>query len=285
MAHDSIFDFLNTVQDNQLRKKFKADRDRGQPLELVLKDYFESNECINIDHGDQKLTLSFDIFRDKKSWSMRKSIMPANCGGSPTLPRINIINDQNRPNSQNMELLSPTSLSNTPSADERQANTRDYWFLHLLATEKILEPLSKHPYITAFLDLHYSVVEKARSQMKDSVPHLALMILLLELSSTMGGRLCTDHENIFILAVPFFLMVATFDIISLVGLGTSLFDKVLSGSQVRDRERKGVCLPSKKLPCFEQAAQVFSNVIQNLFFQVFEILFQVLTSINAGHCG
>ena len=198
MAHDSIFEFLNTVQDNHLRKKFKADRDRGQPLELVLKDYFESNECINIDYGDQKLTLSFDIFKDKKSWSMRKSIMPANCGGSPTLPRINI-NDQNSAGmTSNIELLSPTSLSNTPSADERQANTRDYWFLHLLATEKVLEPLSKHPYITAFLDLHYSVVEKARSQMKDSVPHLALMILLLELSSTMGGRLCTDHENIYI---------------------------------------------------------------------------------------
>ena len=76
-------------------------------------------------------------------------------------------------------------------------------------------------------------------------------------------------QNIFILAVPFFLMVATFDIISLVGLGTSLFDKVLSGSQVRDRERKGVCLPSKKLPCFEQAAQVFSNVIHMAGYGIF----------------
>ena len=141
--------------------------------------------------------------------------------------------------------------------------------MHLLATEKTLEPLSKHPYITAFLDLHYSVVEKARSQMKDSVPHLALMLLLLELSSTMGGRLCNDHDNIMFLAVPFFFIVATFDVISLIGIRTSFFDKVLSGSQVRDRDRKRVCLPSKSLPCFQQAVQIFNNIIHLAGYGIF----------------
>ena len=72
-----------------------------------------------------------------------------------------------------------TSIASAPFLQENSSNPpkRDYWFLELLAKDKTLEPICNHPYITAFLDLHYSVAEKATDQMKDSGPHLALMLL------------------------------------------------------------------------------------------------------------
>merc|ERR1711879_485902 len=148
-------------------------------LVTVLKDYFESKECVDINLDEDTLKLSFDIFKDKRSWSMNNL---------RKLPK----NDQNR--------LTFPEIGSSAAPFLREQNPRNYWLLRLLSTEKSLEPICNHPYITAFLDLHYSVTEKARAQMRDSVPHLALILLLLELASTMNGRLCDEHENIQIFA-------------------------------------------------------------------------------------
>ena len=175
-----IFHFLSTVQDEELKKKFDHDKKNFESLVTVLKDYFESKECVDINLDEDTLKLSFDIFKDKRSWSMSK---------------LRKENDQKRPTFPEIDSAAPFLREETP---------RNYWFLRLLETEKSLEPICNHPYITAFLDLHYSVTEKASAQMRDSVPHLALILLLLELASTMNGRLCAEHENIQIFAAPSF---------------------------------------------------------------------------------
>ena len=76
-----------------------------------------------------------------------------------------------------------------PQIEAVQEQPNSYWFLKLLASKISLRPLCKHPYITAFLDLHYSNVKNGRTQMRDSIPHLTLMLILLHLASTMPGHL------------------------------------------------------------------------------------------------
>ena len=91
----------------------------------------------------------------------------------------------------------------TDNLDQEKQESKEipsYWFLKLLASKTSLQPLCKHPYITAFLDLHYSTVKNARKQMVDSVPHLALMLVLWNLTSTMPGHMHDNFENLLILA-------------------------------------------------------------------------------------
>ena len=67
-----IFDFLSTVKDEKLKEQFTSDEKSFKSLDTVLKDYFESKECIDIDCKKEELKLAFDIFKDRKSWSMDK---------------------------------------------------------------------------------------------------------------------------------------------------------------------------------------------------------------------
>ena len=151
-----------------------------------------------------------------------------------------------------------TSTASAPFLQENSSNPpkRDYWFLELLAKDKTLEPICKHPYITAFLDLHYSVAEKATDQMKDSGPHLALMLLLLELASTMGGRLFDEHENILLFAYYIFVLVLLGDIFS--HFGDKLSNRLFRGSLVRDREI------SHKRECHQRVATLRRSVMHVL---------------------
>ena len=96
--------------------------------------------------------------------------------------------------------------------------------------------------------------------MKDSVPHLALLLLLLELASNMGGRLACDHENIIILAVPLIIMVFFLDCISLISLKTDWVDKLLKRSLVKD-EPKPLCHPDNGLSYCPRFAHVFNNAL------------------------
>ena len=67
-----IFDFLSTVKDEKLKEQFSYDEKSFKSLDTVLKDYFESKQCIDIDCKKEELKLAFDIFKDTESWSMDK---------------------------------------------------------------------------------------------------------------------------------------------------------------------------------------------------------------------
>ena len=59
----------------------------------------------------------------------------------------------------------------------------DTYVFQVLATTDALEPICKHPYITAFVDIHFSVLQKIQHQLRDSVPHFVLMLFLLQIST------------------------------------------------------------------------------------------------------
>jgi len=128
----------------------------------------------------------------------------------------------------------PRGMSRLCRLLSREEKDDQYWFLKLLAKEKALKSLCHHPYITAFLDLHYSTVEKARSQMKDSVPHLALTLLFLVLVSTMPGHLQDNYLNVLWLAIVPCATVLLIDIISLRWIANKCINKGLDGSLVKD---------------------------------------------------
>ena len=157
---------------------------------MILKDYFESTHCFGINYGNEivneipipEMFLSFRIFNE----------------GLTDLPRSNkerslgaengIKSNENMAEESSRLTVGSNEFKITSNGPQnkllRREKQRDqYWFLKLLAKEEALKPLCSHPYITAFLDLHYSTVEKARSQMNESVPHLALTLLFLVLVS------------------------------------------------------------------------------------------------------
>ena len=66
---------------------------------------------------------------------------------------------------------------------------------------KQLKSLYNHPYITAFLDLHYSAAKKTRTTMRYSIlPHAVIMLLLLQLASSFKGHLKEHYGNLLILS-------------------------------------------------------------------------------------
>ena len=69
--------------------------------------------------------------------------------------------------------------------------------------------------------------------MKDSVPHLALSLLLLVLVSTLPGELHKSYDNVLIWAAMLGFIVLSLDLLSLIGLRTSLIDWWLQGSLVK----------------------------------------------------
>ena len=69
--------------------------------------------------------------------------------------------------------------------------------------------------------------------MRDSVPHLALSLLLLVLVSTLPGELHKSYDNVLIWAAMLAFIVLSLDLLSLIGLRTSLIDWWLQGSLVK----------------------------------------------------
>ena len=202
--------------------------DAGESTCTVLEEYFD--RCIEIKQDDAnpqnedeeerrlKLNLDFEIFTD---------------------------------NLENQEILEQESRGISSNSDKQKAP--NYWFLKLLASKKSLQPLCKHPYITAFLDLHYSTVKNARKQMVDSVPHLALMLVLWNLTSTMPGHMHDNFENLLILAI---FPIGTFiflDIVSLIGEKTEIINRWLNNS---------LCSPKKQITSHsERLIHIYNTVL------------------------
>ena len=104
-----------------------------------------------------------------------------------------------------------------------------------------MQPLCKHPYITAFLDIHYSALKKIRSQMTDSVAHLAIMMILLELASIVGGddsilKKNNSYKYVTVFGVFALAILLLLDGVSAIGLHTPCLDWLLQNSLVKDRK-------------------------------------------------
>ena len=116
-----------------------------------------------------------------------------------------------------------------------------------LATEEVMEPLCKHPYICAFLDLHYSALKKIRSQMRDSVVHLTFVMLLLELAAVIGGPesfLMQKHFYVSGIGTTFLVILSVLDCLSVIGLQTKWLDRLFQNSLVMDRRKEQLCPPA-----------------------------------------
>ena len=119
-----VEDFLhnNCNRDNTL-----SDNEIAMPLTRKLEEYFESRECIDFDTKEKKMTLHFDIF-------LKPPVNHEQTSDSTVIVMDNLQNDVDR--------VSQSEV--------------DFCFLECLTNEKSLASLCKHPYITAFLDIHYS---------------------------------------------------------------------------------------------------------------------------------
>ena len=200
--------------------KIGAEQRTGEPLALRLKNYFESKKCIDFDYNKDTLSLSFEIFTECLE-EQSESGDTENIIGAELEKQI--------------KSESKDVVISMPSKDFHEAGlvgrkTYKTWFLKLLAKEMVLQPLCHHPYITAFLDLHFSAVQKARSQMQDSVPHLALTLLLLVLVSTLPGQLNMKYENVLWLATLPCLLVLVLDTISMIGLKSQWISNSMENS-------------------------------------------------------
>ena len=200
--------------------------DAGEPAYCVLEEYFD--RCIDIQPDDP---IKQNDSREGEDEEERKLKLNLEFG---------IFTD----NFMEQEYESTAPEKSMPNS---------YWFLKLLASKTSLEPLCKHPYITAFLDLHYSTVKNARKQMVDSIPHLALMLVLGQLASTMPGHLHDNYENLLILALLPFGSVILMDVVSLLGEKTELINQCLKNS---------LCSSKKQITsCRERLIEIYSTAL------------------------
>ena len=123
-----------------------------------------------------------------------------------------------------------------------------------------MEPLCKHPFVTAFLDIHYSNLKKYRAQAKDSMPHLVMIMLLLELSST-NVHQEQQHTQYYvtILGTCFLILIFSLDVIALLGLQTPWIDKLLQHSLVKDRRGSGLKMAGQAV--FSAPAKIIKPLI------------------------
>ena len=231
MSNEMISSFLKRVEG------FDCQERTCEPLTSRLKSYFESKECIDFDYSKDTLELSFKIF----AGSLEEY---SESGETIT----NISDEQMKGDDKNVQILErglsdpegdrkPLLKRYLTTEEGKKTNECSYWFLKLLAGEESLKSLCHHPYITAFLDLHYSTVQKTRSQMQDSVPHMALVLLLLVLVSTLKEHLKHNYENELWLATFPFALVFVLDIISVIGLKTQWINKKMDNSLFQDFQK------------------------------------------------
>ena len=144
-----------------------------------------------------------------------------------------------------------------------------------MATEDSHRRLCKHPYVTAFLDVHFSSMEQLRAQMKDSLAHLVMMTLVFTFLATVqecpppykdsdgdgknGNQIISNsqspspklttyptdeepflkHKYVLIIGGFLLLLVGTFDMIAFLGMHTSVINKwFVGGTLVVNKKRK-----------------------------------------------
>merc|ERR1719312_2229880 len=104
-----------------------------------------------------------------------------------------------------------------------------------LATDETFEPLCKHPYVSAFLDIHFSSMKKIQSQLRYSVPLFTMMSLLLEATSTLEAD---DHKKLSkystVISCTILVVLLMLEAISWIGLKTQWFDTILDRSLVKE---------------------------------------------------
>ena len=135
---------------------------------------------------------------------------------------------------------------NASSHNKRQilCFTIEVILLQVLATDDTFKKLCKHPYITAFLDIHFSVPKKVQSQLRDSVAHFAMMILLLEANFILkqGGNdkpeSFTSHRYMSVIGIITLLVLMTLETISFIGLRTNLVSNLLQNTLVQEKGNK-----------------------------------------------
>ena len=248
--------------DGQVKEQLNqlvTDTEEGKPLALILKDYFESKRCVNINYKKDNLSLSFKIFNTALDLETKEDNSDNIENGNQRnvnvddikMDSVNSTEPSTSAQQEDQADGMPRGMSKFHRLLSREEKDDPYWCLKLLAKDKSLESLCKHPYITAFLDLHYSIVEKASSQMKDSVPHLALTLLFLVLVSTMPGHLPDNYQNVLWLATVPCATVLLIDMISLSCIANKCIDKSLNGSLVKDIKRY------RQEPGFERRARYF----------------------------
>ena len=135
-------------------------RKKGQTIVDTLKDFFESENCIDISYDKDTINLFFDIFMSKQPSDISNE-NHEDIGLEPLLlPRIN----ESQRYNESQHLQRPQ--------EER------YWFLKLLSNEEALKPLCNHPYVSAFLDMHFSIMKHSRALTMRAVTRLATIFLL-----------------------------------------------------------------------------------------------------------
>ena len=124
---------------------------------------------------------------------------------------------------------------------------RGYILLQVLATDDTFKKLCKHPFITAFLDIHFSVPKKVQSQLRDSVAHFATMILLLEANFIFNlnqgenddiPEVKRSHKYMSVIGIIILLVLMALETISFISLKTNLVDNLLHNSLVREKGNK-----------------------------------------------
>ena len=174
-------------------------RKKGQTIVDTLKDFFESENCINVNDEEDTINLYFDVFMLKEP---------------------NEIQSENHRDIQLRPMLPPiieSQISNESHGSQRTKEER-YSFLKLLANQEALRPLCSHPYITAFLDLHFSIRKHSRALTMRAVTRLATIFLLTRLESTMPGYLKDHPEDMKIFALPLVTLVVGLDLVFFIGM-------------------------------------------------------------------
>ena len=197
----------------------------------ILEEYFnKSNSCIQIDKRKNTMKLCFNIFSTESNIQIADHLKE-----TQYVP-------QQSPDAKIPSISLGVSQTSEPKRvqrrDSKKADGRS--LLSLLVSQDMMQPLCKHPFISAFLDIHYSPLKKLRTQVKDSVAHMTMIMLLLALSATIRGSAEKNFEYLTGLGCFLCLLMMSLDLLSIIGLHTTWIDRLFQGSLVRDRYRKSV---------------------------------------------
>ena len=197
----------------------------------ILEEYFnKSNSCIQIDKRKNTMKLCFNIFATESNIHIASHLKE-----TQYVP-------QQSPDSQIPSISLGVSQTSEPKRvqrrDSKKADGRS--LLSLLVSQDMMQPLCKHPFISAFLDIHYSPLKKLRTQVKDSVAHMTMIMLLLALSATIRGSVEKNYEYLTGLGCFLLLLMMSLDLLSIIGLHTTWIDQLFQGSLVRDRNKKSI---------------------------------------------
>ena len=199
----------------------------------ILEEYFnKSNSCIQIDKRKNTMKLCFNIFSTESNIQIADHLKE-----TQYVP-------QQSPDAKIPSISLGVSQTSEPKRvqrrDSKKADGRS--LLSLLVSQDMMQPLCKHPFISAFLDIHYSPLKKLRTQVKDSVAHMTMIMLLLALSATIRGSVEKNYYYEYLTGLGCFLLLLmmSLDLLSIIGLHTTWIDQLFQGSLVRDRNKKSI---------------------------------------------